>query len=196
MLEVDAKPQLHWRVPKGVNRFRLMNTSEPVKVSEEEKREHLRKLVAGFDTAMLVTSALTSGLRSRPLSIAKKRSDDTLYFATAIDSEKVQEIERNSNVNVALQDGRRFVSLTGRARIVHDRALVHELWSESWKVWFPKGETDPSLCLLAVDPLEATYWDGAGATGLKYLFEMARAYVTGTQPKSDDDERHTGHVKL
>jgi len=173
-----------------------MSTADAIKVSEEEKREHVRKLVAEFDTAMLVTSALGGGLRSRPLSIAKNRGDDTLYFATAFDSEKVEEIERNSNVNVVLQDGRRFVSLTGRARVVHDRALIHELWSEAWKVWFPQGESDPSLCLLAVEPLEAAYWDGAGVTGLKYLFEMARAYVTSTRPKSDGDERHTGHVKL
>ena len=173
-----------------------MKAADAVKVSDEEKREHVRKLVAGFDTAMLVTSTITGGLRSRPLSIAKRRDDDALYFATAIDSEKVQEIEHNSNVNVALQDGRRFVSLSGSARIVRDRALIHELWSEAWKIWFPDGETDPTLCLLTVEPLEATYWDGAGATGLRYLFEMARAYVSNERPRSDEDERHTGHVKL
>lgn len=176
--------------------FLPMKDGGVVRVSDEEKREHVRKLIAEFDTAMLVTSALTGYLRSRPLSIAKKPNEDTLYFATGIDSEKVLEIERNSNVNVALQDGRRFVSLTGRARIVRDRALIHELWSESWKVWFPEGENDPRLCLLAFDPLEADYWDGAGATGLRYLFQMARAYVTHSRPASDDDERHTGHVKL
>ena len=180
----------------AVPRFSPMKPGDAVKVSDKEKREHVRKLVAGFDTAMLVTSALAGGLHSRPLSIARRRDDDTLYFATAIDSEKVHEIEHDSSVNVALQDGRRFVSLSGRARIVRDPALIHELWSESWKIWFPRGEADPTLCLLTVEPLEATYWDGAGATGLRYLFEMARAYVANEQPRSDEDERHTGHVKL
>ena len=173
-----------------------MRNGGAVRVSDEEKREHVRKLVAEFDTAMLVTSALTGYLRSRPLSIVKKPHEDTMYFATGIDSEKVLEIERNSSVNIVLQDGRRFVSLSGRARIVRDRTLIHELWSEAWKIWFPQGEKDPTLCLLAVDPLEAGYWDGAGATGLRYLFEMARAYVANERPRSDEDERHTGHVKL
>ena len=173
-----------------------MKNGEAVKVPEGEKREHVRKLIAEFDTAMLVTSALTGYLRSRPLSVVKRPSEDTLYFATGIDSEKVREIERNSNVNVAMQDGRRFVSLMGRARIVRDRALIRELWSESWKIWFPQGVDDPALCLLAFDPIEADYWDGAGATGLRYLFQMARAYVTNSRPASDEDERHTGHVKL
>jgi general stress protein 26 len=176
--------------------LQTMKIGEAIKVSDEEKREHVRKLVAGFDTAMLVTSARGGGLRSRPLAIADNRRDGTLYFSTAIESEKVRELESDSNVNVVLQDGRRFVSLTGQARVVRDRALIHELWSPSWKVWFPQGEDDPSLCLLVVEPVEASYWDAAGATGLKYLCEMARAYVTNTRPKADDDERHTGHVKL
>jgi general stress protein 26 len=173
-----------------------MNTGEPVKISDGEKRDHVKKLVAGFDTAMLVTSALEGGLRSRPLAVAANRGDGKLYFSTSIESAKVKELEREPNVNVVLQDGRRFVSLTGRARVLRERALIHELWSESWRVWFPKGETDPSLCLLMVEPSEASYWDASGATGLKYLFEMARGYLTHTRPSSDDDERHTGHVKL
>jgi general stress protein 26 len=176
--------------------FGGMKTGDAIEVSEDEKREHVRKLVAGFDTAMLVTTALGGGLHARPLAIADKRPDGTLYFSTALESEKVRELEHDSNVNVVLQDGRRFVSLTGQAHVVRDRALIHELWSPSWKVWFPQGENDPSLCVLVVEPVEASYWDAAGATGLKYLFEMARAYVTNTRPKSDDDERHTGHVKL
>jgi general stress protein 26 len=167
-----------------------------IKVSDDEKRAHVKKLVEGFRTAMLVTRTEDGGMRSRPLSIADKREDGTLYFSTAIESGKVHELERDPNVNVAMQDGWRFVSLTGRARVVTDRAIIREMWAEDWKVWFPKGPDDPSLCLLAVDPEEASYWDAAGATGLKYFYEMAKAYVTHKKPDTDDDERHTGHVKM
>jgi hypothetical protein len=45
------------------------------------------------------------------------------------------------------------------------------------------------------NPSEAAYWDSSGATGLKYLFEMAKACVTGTRPDTDDDELHTARVK-
>ena len=55
---------------------------------------------------------------------------------------------------------------------------------------------DPSLCLLRVEPVEASYWDMTGTTGIKYVFEMARAFVTGSRPASDADERHTAHLKL
>ena len=165
-------------------------------VSESDKREHVRKLISGFDTAMLVTRTLDGALRARPLSIADKSGDGTMYFSTAIESGKVHELDHDHHVAVVLQGSGKYVSLTGEARIERDRALIEQLWSESWRVWFPKGPTDPSLCLLVFEPREADYWDAAGATGLKYFFEMAKAYVTNTRPGSDDDERHTGHVKL
>jgi general stress protein 26 len=165
-------------------------------LSEDEKRERLRALMAGFETAMLVTRTDGGGMRARPLSIADNRDDGALYFSTAIESPKVQELEADPHVNVVMQDGRRFVSLSGVARIVKDRGLIDKLWSEGWKVWFPKGKDDPSLCLLMVEPVEAAYWDMSGAHGIKYLFQMAKAYVTGTRPPSDDDDEHTAKVKL
>ena len=50
--------------------------------------------------------------------------------------------------------------------------------------------------MVVVEPLEAAYWDVSGARGIRYVFEMAKAYVTGKRPPSDADERHTAHVKL
>lgn len=165
-------------------------------VSESEKREHVRKLIAGFDTAMLVTRTLDGAMRARPLSIAQKSGDGTLYFSTSIESGKVHELEQDPRVAVVLQGNGKYVSLTGEAHVQRDRALIQQLWSETWRVWFPKGPDDPNLSLLVFEPHEADYWDAAGATGLKYFFEMAKAYVTNTRPSSDQDERHTGHVKL
>lgn len=171
-------------------------SSAPTRISDAEKREHLKKLLGGFDTAMLVTRSADGGMRSRPLAIAEKRDDEALYFATAAESPKVAEIETDPHVNVTLQDGRRYVSLSGVARLVRDRGLVERLWSEGWKVWFPQGREDPSLRILVVEPTEAAYWDNSGAHGLKYLFEAAKAYVTGTKPASDEDETHTARVKM
>jgi general stress protein 26 len=166
------------------------------KLSDPEKRDHVRAMLRSFHTAMLVTHALDGQLRSRPVAISESRNGEPLYFSTAIYSEKVAEVTANPHVNVVLQNRRRFVSLTGTARVVTDRALIGRLWAESWRIWFPDGRDDPSLCLLAVEPAEATYWDAEGARGLKYLFEMVRAYVTDKRPDSDSDERHTAHVTL
>ena len=165
-------------------------------LSDADKRQQLAKLMSEFKTAMLVTRTDDGHMRARPLSIAGSREDGALYFSTAVESPKVQELDADPRVNVVMQDGRRFVSLSGVASVVDDRALIGELWSESWKVWFPKGKDDPSLRIVAVEPVEAAYWDMSGTTGIKYVFEMAKAYVTGKRPPSDNDERHTARFKL
>jgi len=165
-------------------------------IPEAEKRKRLSELVVRFDTAMLVTRSSDGGMRARPLAIADAGDDETLYFSTSIESPKVREIEADPHVNVVMQDGRRYVSLSGVAKVVRDRGIIERLWSPSWKVWFPNGVDDPSLCLLRVEPVEAAYWDMTGTAGIKYVFEMARAFVTGSRPASDADERHTAHLKL
>jgi general stress protein 26 len=165
-------------------------------ISEAEKLKRLSELVMRFDTAMLVTRTTDGGMRARPLSIADHNEDGTLFFSTSVEAPKVREIEADPHVNVVMQDGRRYVSISGVAKVVRDRGLVERLWSPSWKIWFPNGKDDPSLCLLRVEPLEAAYWDMTGTVGIKYVFEMAKAYVTGSRPRSDEDERHTAHVKL
>lgn len=165
-------------------------------MSDADKRDRLRELMAGFSTAMLVTRTGDGGMRARPLSIAESDDKRLLYFATAIDSPKVHELQADAHVAVVMQDSRRFVSVSGVAHVLQDRVLIDQLWSETWRVWFPKGKDDPSLCVLVVEPREAAYWDASGVEGIRYLFEMAKAYATGTQPPTDDDERHTARVKL
>jgi general stress protein 26 len=167
-----------------------------MRISDTEKRQRLKKLISGFKTAMLVTRTKDGRLRSRPLNIAGLGEDGALYFCTAFDSEKTSDLKSDAHVNVSMQDKRRFVSITGIGHIEIDRELVHRLWAESWRIWFPMGKNDPSLCLLVVDPKEATSWDMTGADGLRYLFESAKAYVTGTPPPTNEDQRHVAHLRL
>jgi general stress protein 26 len=70
-----------------------------------------------------------------------------------------RELEADPRVNVCMQDKRRFVSVTGVARLMRDRALIDKLWSEAWRIWFPKGKDDPSLCIPIIEPGEAADWD-------------------------------------
>ena len=165
-------------------------------LSEIEKRERLMDILKDFDTAMLVTKDSSGGLHARPMSIADKRDDGTLYFSTAVHSKITSEIDANPNVTVTIQGKNRFVSLTGSARLLQKQSVIDALWSESWRVWFPKGRNDPALCIIAVDPIEAQYWDMGGAEGLRYLFKAVKAYALGTGPAFGKDERHSANVKL
>lgn len=162
---------------------------------EDDRREHLLSLLREFRTAMLVTHAEDGDLRSRPLEVAEVREDATLVFATGLDTPKVAELEDDARVNVVLQDGKRFLSLSGRARLVRERGMIERLWSEPWRVWFPGGKDDPSLVLLEVRPSAAEYWDRSGFKGLKYAFQAARAVARGERPRVDD-ERQNAKVHL
>ena len=159
-------------------------------LNEEEKRAHLREVIADFDTAMLVTHAADGQVRARPLALAHGKDDGLLYFPTSVKSPKIREIETDPRVCLTMQDSRRFVSVSGEARIVRDMSTIDTLWSDGWKVWFPQGKTDPDLGLVAVTPTAAEYWDNKGSKGLAYLFEAAKAYVSGSTPDTIGDEQN------
>ncbi len=152
--------------------------------------KHLEELVGHFHAAMLVTHAEDGSLRARPLSLGHIHDRGVLYFATSLASPKVSELERDPSVAVTLQDGRRYVSISGTARVTRDRALIDRLWSEAWKLWFPQGKDDPELCIVEVTPHDAEYWDQTGLAGVRFVLEAAQAYATGTKPKSGESGDH------
>lgn len=158
--------------------------------------DKLHDLLQDFDSAMLVTRCNDGQLRSRPMMLADVDDDGGLWFMTGGNSGKIDEIASDHHVNVALQTKSKFVSLSGQARIVHDRDKVAELWSEAWKVWFPGGKDDPNLVLLHVDGEMGEYWDNSGSSGIKYLIEAGKAYLSGTRPDVEGDPKIHGKVDL
>ena len=163
-------------------------------MAETDKQEHLYDLVKGIGTAMLVTHSRDGGLSARPMSVAELKPDADAYFATGLDTPKVAQIEADPTAMVTFQDGSKYASITGRAHIVRDRAVIDRLWSEAWKVWFPGGKDDPSLALIKFEAEKGEYWDNSGMQGLKYVFEGIKAYLQGKRP--DSDEEQFGKVKL
>ena len=152
--------------------------------------EHLYDLLKDFDTAMLVTQSADGHMHSRPMAIAELRADSDAYFVTSIESPKVAEIKANPTVTLTFQSSKQYASLSGQAAIVRDQALIDRLYKEDWKIWFPQGKRDPSISMLRFNAQHGEYWDNAGAQGLKFVFEAAKAYVKGERPKEDDKKQH------
>lgn len=166
-------------------------------------------LLDTFRTVMLVSHAVTpseapageatgdreSEITSRPMGVARLEEDCTMHFMTDADSAKVYEIRENPVVHVIAQDSNdRFVSVRGTARVSNDRALIRDLWSEPYKVWFPDGPESPEIRVVTVSPTQGEYWDNHGKNKIKYLLEAAKAYATGTRPENSKDEY--GRVEL
>ena len=156
----------------------------------------LKDLLAEFDTAMVVTKDLQGQLRARPMAIADIQPEGVLWFLTQRDSGKVDEIERDAHVCVTMQSITKFVSISGSAVGVEDRAKIAEIWNEAWKVWFPGGKSDPQLLLLKMEGRAGEYWDNSGASGLKYLIQAGKAYLSGTRPDVEGDPNIHGKVSL
>jgi general stress protein 26 len=163
-------------------------------LSPEARKFH--DLLGKFETAMLVTHTADQGLRGRPMQIAGVDDDSRVWFFTSVESGKVEEIGQDTHVAVTCQkDGDLFLSLSGKATLLRDPAKVEQLWKEAYKAWFPKGKDDPALALVSVTPQDGEYWDDEGLKKIKYLFEAAKAYATGTTPHIDEGDQHA-KVKL
>jgi general stress protein 26 len=146
-----------------------------------ESAQYLAKLVERIDIAMFTTVGPGGYLVSRPLSTQAASFDgERLWFFVDAGSQKCEEIRRNRKVNVAYaaKDRNTYVSFSGDARVVRDRALIDRFWSDALKAFFPRGKDDPDLALIEVAPRTAEYWDGPGSLlGKAVSFVIAR--VTG-----------------
>jgi general stress protein 26 len=157
------------------------------KPDQAELRRHLIDILRKFDTAILVTRHGGADLHGRPLAIASVEDSGDIYFATSVESPKVAEIASDSRVFITLQSRGQFATITGEATLSQDRAAIGRLWSEAWRVWFPGGKDDPSICLIRVNVHQAEYWDRGGAKGLAFVFRALAAVAQGRTPKVGKD---------
>lgn len=157
-------------------------------------KDKMHELLREFDSAMLVTRTTDGQLRSRPMMLADVDANGCLWFITGTESGKMDEIEDEPHVNIAMQANRKYVSISGQAHAVDDRSKVEELWNEAWKIWFPGGKDDPNLVLLKVKGEMGEYWDNSGSSGVKYLIEAGKAYLRGTRPEVEGDPKIHGKV--
>ncbi|KFN50663.1 pyridoxamine 5'-phosphate oxidase family protein [Arenimonas composti] len=159
--------------------------------NRDECLRTLREKIKDHHVAMLVTRSLDGKrLLSRPLGTAEVEFDGDLWFASGRDSEKVREVQADPAVNVtfASEAKNSYVSLSGRASIITDRAKIEELWSPLMKPYFPAGKDDPNLCLIHVEVETAEYWDSPGGL-LGSALHFAVAGVTGDAAALSENER-------
>lgn len=153
--------------------------------------ERLYSMIEDFSNAMLITQG-DKGLNARPMAIASIDAEhDTIWFATDMETEKVDEIMNNPEVNVAFQGKLNFASVRGSAKINRDQQKINQLWNESWKTWFPEGKTDSNITLIEVNAKGGEFWDMSGTNGLSMLIDTARAYIKGETPERDSSRHDT-----
>jgi general stress protein 26 len=154
-------------------------------MAERNDIEKIHDLIKGIRFAMLTTVDTDGSLRSRPMATQEAELDGELWFFTGASSPKVNEVERDHRVNLsyAAPDDNTYVSISGTARLVRDKAKAKELWNPALKAWFPEGLDDPDLALLRVKVEKAEYWDSPSSKMVQ-LYGLAKAVLTGK--RADD----------
>ena len=159
---------------------------------DNQHQPKLSELLNDFDTAVLVTHAERK-IHARPMRVVSIEGSQ-IVFVTGINSSKADEIAANPDIGLIFQASKKHVVVNGKATIIKNRVLIDELWSETWRVWFPQGKDDPNICLISITANEAEYWDNSGIEGLKYIFSAAAAYFKGQTPDIDNEQH--GKLKL
>jgi len=138
--------------------------------------------------AMMTTAEPDGSLHSRPMFTHKPEEDGTLWFFTEQDSKKIDEVRQDRHINLGYSkpDDNLYVAITGTANVVTDRVKIKELWSESLRGWFPKGQDDPNIALLKVTIETGEFWDSPNSTLLQ-AYTYAKAVLTGEPYKPGPD---------
>ncbi|MGY2052008.1 pyridoxamine 5'-phosphate oxidase family protein [Methylobacterium sp. JK268] len=153
---------------------------------DHEGAQKLFSLIKDVKVAMMTTVDAQGQLRSRPMWSQEADDQGDLWFFVKLDAPVTGEISRDSQVNLAYADpsNQNYVSVSGKAEIVRDKATIESKWNESLKTWFPKGKDDPEVTLIRVHPEKGEYWDSPNATML-HLYGYVKAAVTGESPKTE-----------
>jgi general stress protein 26 len=165
-----------------------MNMATKNTHSDDVKK--LAELIQDINMAMLTTVDSDGSLRSRPMSVQQTPFDGNLWFFTQDNSPKADEIQKEHEVNLSFSkpEDNRYVSVSGRATISHDKAKMKELWNPAYKAWFPEGLDDPNICLLKVRVTKAEYWDSPGSAVI-HLIGFVKAIVTGEEYEPGENEK-------
>ena len=156
-----------------------------------ENVQKLYDLIEELEVAMFTTRRTDGRLVSRPMANQKRAAGADLWFVTTRGSEKLEEIAHDPQVNLAYYKDRtrEWVSVSGRARAVEDRAKIHELYQPDWRAWFGDegGEKDgtpddPRMVLIGVDVEQAMFLQ-LNKPQAVVLFEVVKGMVTGKAPQ-------------
>jgi len=139
----------------------------------------IKEVVKKSSSCFFCTAVSTGGSEAvRPMSVQKVDDEGNLWFLSADDSHKNQELSMASTVNLYFQGSPHsdFLHIHGHATISKDKEKIKELWEPIIKTWFTGGVDDPRITVIKVVPSDGYYWDtkhGNAVAGMKMLIGAA-----------------------
>ena len=148
-------------------------------LSGQEAIDKIRELVEKSSTCFFCTSKSEGKSNAgRPMSVQKVDEEGILWFLSAKDSYKNQQLLNDPHVQLYFQGSAHsdFLEIHGIATVSDDRAKIEELWEPILKTWFTEGKEDPRISVIRVEPVEGYYWDtkhGNFVAGIKMMIGAA-----------------------
>ncbi len=124
-------------------------------------------------------------INARPMAVQKFDDEGNVWFLSASDSHKNQELENDPHMQLFFQGSAHsdFLSLYGNATISKDKEKIEELWEPIVSNWFTGGKDDPRVTVIKFTPTDGYYWDTKHGNAVAFLKTVAGA-ITG---KTMDD---------
>ena len=156
----------------------------------DEKQKELWERIEDVRVALMTSVEHDGSLRARPMWTQGDEFEGVLWFFASDDGPLADELSSEPRVCLAYgaPDKDLYVSVSGRAELVRDRAKAEEMWNTFAEAWFPDGPDDPNLVLVRVDVEQAQYWEDKKPKVLQFA-EIVIGAVTGNPPKSGGDKK-------
>jgi general stress protein 26 len=156
--------------------------------TQEENSAELWKKIGDIKIGMFTTWHEGEILHSRPMTALEVDADGYLWFFSSIHSELASDVALQPLANITFAEPKDhfYISLSGRAEFIENRAQYDKLWNPLFKTWFPRGIDDPDLVLIRFRIADVTYWD-VSTSRMVQIMKMLTSAVTGKT--SDIDEK-------
>ncbi|MXV53000.1 pyridoxamine 5'-phosphate oxidase family protein [Pedobacter sp. HMF7647] len=163
----------------SINKNQPEENYQQLEGSEAAKK--IKEIAEKAETCFF-NSNIKTGLpfSTRPMSAQQVDEEGNIWFLSANDSHKNEEINSDPFVQLLFQNSAHagFLSVYGIAEIVEDRAKIEELWHPLLKTWFTEGKDDPRISVIKVNPTQGYYWDNKHG-GIVAFIKMAAGAVSG-----------------
>ena len=128
----------------------------------QEAVQKIKEMVKHAENCWFCSTVATGESNGdRPMNVRQVDDEGNLWFLSASDSRKNEELALDPAVKLYFQGSKHsdFMQLNGQATITRDKAKIKELWSPMVQTWFTEGMDDPRVTVIQVTPTAGYYWD-------------------------------------
>lgn len=147
----------------------------------EEAIAKLKELAESARNCMFTTNVSQFPHTTRPMALQAVDEEGRLWFISATDSNKNNEIKNDSRVQLYFQNNGsyEFLVVSGNATIHTDKNTIEKYWTNFANAWFD-GKDDPRVSVISVQPVDSDYWDTQDGKIISFI-KMSFMAITGAK---------------